>query len=310
MISCRTRLVVLTLMAVVIGVGCTPDEGPQPNDAEEIRRYLAETEEGRELFRTEGLIPTAAYIPPWETAGYRDSVLEVRRNIVVRVNSYTDPNNSQGTVTSFNYGSLGFLREARATVYDTLVVQTIIGRSTSIDTVINNRALIREAVFLKLGSDFQPFLGWLMWGFRSGQGAVSTDLPVRFTGTLSDGTNLIFDQDAGERVNITDPFSIAFNQRYFLLNEVPFIPDGDDVGIATETRFVSSPTRHYTQIAWESDSGFVSQELTRRDDLVSADTVAFASGQGRFWNIVFVQVFADDAFLNIRNWAAPYRSPL
>ncbi len=157
------------LVALVLTLsGCKEQDVPYVIDENEIERYILETEQGQELFRTEGLIATNPYILPADSATYKDSVLSHSRITTVTL--------ADGL---YDYPNLGLIAEALARVVDTYLVRTVRIKGNDTLTTDNKRGFVRYGHFLKLGSDAQEYVGWVLYGFNGFGNQSGDELSIR-----------------------------------------------------------------------------------------------------------------------------------
>ena len=67
------------IFALLILGGCGEKDVAVIVDEDELIRYMSETGDGRELFRTEGLISNTPYLSPDGSITITDSILDLKR---------------------------------------------------------------------------------------------------------------------------------------------------------------------------------------------------------------------------------------
>jgi len=305
-----------TLMAagLLLGVpGCEEKEVPFVIDSDEIATYVQQSPEARELFRTDGLFPTEPYEVSHQDAVYRDVVLSHERTIDVSIVPLRNPITGEPTPDEqlyADYGSLGRLREAWASVRDEFEIETtrIFASDTIVDTT--DRRFNRFGFFLKLGSDYQTYVGWVLYGFNGlGSNNAPLSVVVRAVQDGADTTfsgNLILYRDISRTV--TGTFGV---KDYIKMLNIVQIDNGDSVTIGTQ--WGGSPTinkRDYPLITVDGTSGPVTTTLNQifpnpRDKY--GGTVDLKDGSTNRYDFIFLQSLHDDEFFVTGVWCIPYR---
>jgi hypothetical protein len=310
-----SRVLLLLIPAVTLLIGCEERESFFIDDDEEIRRYLSTTEEGRELFRTEGLVPDHPYAAG--SAVHQDSIVYFERVITIdRVRA--------DTLTSEFRAFSGRARHAELTVEDFWEVQlTKIGPEPE-DTAVTfqNRYMTRHALFVKVGDDTRPYAGWRMWGFNGGYPLAPADITITDeSGKSFQGDPTTYSRQEYYLVNLAvsppdyvrnssgTPVRYLTAQAYLPLTDIAAVGDGDSLQINGD--FLTNLDR-YQLVAWESDTGFVVQALTvfpLEDRFFGV--VHTRSNTPHRYNILYLQQirysFATPEIVTHQGWCAPFR---
>ncbi len=286
-----SSLLLTTVVLAIFLTGCENEEVFLIHDVDAIKQYLQETEEGLELFRTNNLIVDTPYRLPFDDTEYRDFVDSVTRTIDVRI------------AGPFDFGHLGFIQEALATVRDRFFVRTQKVLGPNITEILSERDVTRYGYFLLLGDERHPFIGWKLWGFNS---LGEFDAPVRLSvKTLNGGISLAANFDA-----YTEQ-PIAFSSfPYIKLYEIDTLKNNDSLVLNVSPRNPQDPRRYYHLVSAASDAGFFTKAMSRIDPQHWADTIKTPSNNPRVWNIIFVQSFLNPPGRQYsRGWCIPYRIP-
>ena len=307
-------LCVLLAVILLFGIpGCEEKDVPIVIDSDEIATYVRQSPEARELFRTNGLFPSEPYEVPHQDAVYRDVVLSHNRTINISMVPLKNPITGEPTPDEqlfADYGSLGRLREAWASVLDEFEIETtrIFAGDTIVDTT--DRRFNRFGFFLKLGSDVQDYVGWILFGFN-GLGSNNAPLSVIVRG-VQDGADTTF---SGNLVlyrqtsrTVTGNFGV---RDYIKLLDIVRLDNGDSVSIGTQ--WAGSPSidkRDYPLITVDGTSGPVTTTLNRifpnpRDKY--GGTVDLKDGSTNRYDFLFLQSLHDDEFFVTGVWCIPYR---
>lgn len=286
-----TILFFFGILMLTAGYGCNPKDVPVIIDEDELLRYMNETEDGRELFRTDGLIPSSPYQTPVDNAIWSDSVLAHKR--VISVNA------SDGEA---DYGSLGFLREGVVLVNDQFTVETtrLFPDSTVVDTTV--RTVLRDAFFLKLGGDSRPFVGWLMWGYN---GIGEAFLPVNVW-MRPDTSQLFFGDKSPNTINGK---LLRVGGPFIALTDIRALGDGESIVCSTATANSQTPVRTYQVLTFAEGSGFAVSGMKQIDRMRYIDTISTPTANPRLWNIIYFQSFDDQTRKLLASWTVPYRIP-
>ena len=301
---------------------CGEEDVPFVVDEDEIRRYLSETEGGRDLYRRAGLIPEELYSIPYDDeATYHDLVDSVRRL------TYFD---ISGTRKLKDFGPY-VTRDAEVEIEDNFYIRTV--RTTADSTSEESRTVkvIRYAYFLKLGSDAQAYSGWVLSGYNGGTPEYPANLTVfREDGAASfpgDGTDydvfryVTYDttyvsNPQGGTDRIITPVAGFSSHKYVKLSDIENIT-GDSILVFRGT---DVPNRSFYQLlSGESNAGFALQRMARPDSATYLDTLRPPDPNARLWNIVMLREFRrifipdgippDTMVVQESNWCVPYRVP-
>lgn len=307
-------VLILALLAVV---GCEEREGTFIDDGEEIRHYLVTTEEGQELFRVEGFVPTDPYYVG--TVEYRDSVIDYRRVVVVDQKGFE----SDSLTTEFET-DVGTGRIAEVTVQDRWEVQVTSYGPNPEDTnvVFHNRNLMRRGLFVKVGDDARPYAGWRLWGYN-GDAPLT---PANVTITREDGTTFPGDPTTYSKqvyfrlyTNVSPPVYVTTasgeprpyqtTAAYIPIDEIPLVSNGDTLQITSD--FLTGLDR-YQLAVYESDTGFVVKAMTKEllEDRYTG-TVDTRDNNPRRYNVLYLQQIRfsqqDPEFVTHQGWCVPFR---
>jgi len=286
-----TFLFSLGFLVLSVGCGCNPKDILFVSDDDELTRYMNETEEGRELFRTDDLIPSSPYETPVDNAIWSDSVLAHER--VMSVN----PSNQEA-----DYGSLGLLREGVVLVNDQFTVETtrLFPDSTVVDTTV--RTVSREAFFLKLGNDDRPFSGWIMWGYNGIGGEI---LPVNVW-MRPESSQLFFGDKSPNTINGK---LLSLGGPFIALTDIRALGDGESIVCSTVTANSQTTVRTYQVLTFAEESGFGTSGMNQIDRKRYIDTISTPVANPRLWNIIYFQSFDDQTRKLLASWTVPYRIP-
>jgi len=326
----RVVLPVVAMLAALGALsGCEEKDVPFVIDSDEIRRYLAEQDEARQLFRTDKLVVGDPYTMPYDSATYYDSVIGVVRiqydvqlpgaegKGIIRFDTISVNPLRIDTVTGWitgDYGNLGLLREAWVEIQDKISVRTLrIHNGDTLQEIVTDRRLFRYGFFLKIGSDAASYLGWKLWGYNS----IGTDadiLPVRVS--VEDSHSNVYAGDLDmytERPKSID-YSGNFNRsrKFIRLDQLVPVDEGSRLIIRTQTYDPSIPVHRLQFISAADDGGFFTRLMTydgvTADNRVKyVDTVDTPDNNPRVWNIIYMQSFRNDEFFFLRSWCVPYR---
>ncbi|HWR82788.1 MAG TPA: hypothetical protein VN285_05770 [Candidatus Deferrimicrobium sp.] len=287
------RALVTGAFFVAVGLsGCKENIVYPLPDEDVIAQYLAVTEEGRELFRTENLIPDDTYTLPYDDTVYRDVVDSVWRTISVEIDS----------LGPYDFGHLGQRHVATAEVNDLFFVTVIKVLGDVTDTILAERRLIRYGFFVKLGDDSKAYFGWKLWGYSSLGG---TEAPVNLSVRTPDRTVSL----ASTMSYYTYRSPGKINLQYIKLDDIDTLESGAGL-ICSVASWGSSTIKYYHTISFESATGFASDGMRRLDDHHWLDTLVTPSPNHRLWNVIFVQSFVPPPGYNfVRGWCVPYRVP-
>lgn len=258
--------------------GCKEKFVPHVIDKDEILRYINESEVGRDLFRWDSLIVPVDYRLPSTPETLRDSVLSHSRTSIIQVLD-----------SAIDYGTpIGRKLTANATIIDVFTVRT---RRVSADSTYYSeadRSLTRKGVFLKMGSDYEPYVGWLLWSFQGSDGI----LRVTTTAKVPGGTAFGVDQD-----------------RLVRLTDIKTYDDGATLILGTTSQSSDVLRQPTLLLSAASMSGFMQRPMKKIDREHYTDTLKTPVGNPRVWNIIFLQTFHDNEFFFTGGFCIPYRIP-
>lgn len=281
----RTRSIVAPLAFAIAAIlfGCKEKDVPFVSDNDNMLQYIERTDDGSQLFRWDSLIVPADYHLPFTTATFRDSVTGHTRTV------------DFGAIIDSN---LGVPTGTQPTCYFrvTDVYQVLTRRAGSVDTtyVESQRAVYRSGLFVKLGSDYEPYLGWVLWAF-SGRGAFLDNpatLQVLTTFEVLGQTPVAYNQDQLEKITT-----------------LKSIMNGATVVLRTTSNTPDNLREPSPVLSAASDSGFMQRSMDRIDRDHYVDTLKTPSGNTRLWNIIYIQTFHDDQFFFTGGYFIPFRIP-
>lgn len=288
----RSTLLLLALIILIIGaVGCNEKEVPFVVDEDEIERYLTETEDGKELFRVNGIISPNPYLLPSDGATYKDSALSHVRRVNVTL--------SDGLI---DYGSLGYLREGLAQVLDTFVVRTIRTKGSNTDTTVNKRGFVRYSYFLKLGGDNKPYVGWVLYGYNGFGSRSGDELSIRLAwpGMAMTGFDHRLYPDS-----LADPVLVQLGPGYIKLSEFKTAAEGVSVAAEVTNRFRLILTSEGAGNTFGNSA--MSPTTTTNFYL---DTLVAPSPASRLYNLIVLHMIKDSTGVTGRTGVfLPYRIP-
>lgn len=281
------------------------------NDHLELIRYIEVNEDGRSLFRTDGVVRDFPYSkgmrPGWV---FRDNLDSVGRNYFTDIPSYFE-------VKDFG-PPFGIIDDAEVEVLDVFYVR-IVGDSAGVlsDTVYQQRVLRRWAYFLRFRSDRDAYAGWLMHGYNGGVPRKAFMDIIKSNGDIFRGDGLRFDKvqymvhltiehrgDDGVLDSITETtFPGSSSQPYILLQDIERVAKGDR--LILKSLDVQSESV-YQIVAAEDDSGPIYRLMNRPETAHYVDTIKTPANTGRIWNIIN---FFEFQFVDRPGgiWCVPYR---
>ncbi|MGD8921824.1 MAG: hypothetical protein PVH24_01135, partial [Candidatus Zixiibacteriota bacterium] len=283
--------VVASTVAFFSGCGSEKDV-PYVIDEDEIARYLRETEEGQQFFRSDSLILPTPYVTPGDTILYRDSVLAQGTETTVIV----DTNRA-------DYGSLGELAEAAAFVLDSFIVRRFRVSDNAIVDSGSIRYLTRVGFFLKLGTDAQAYVGWKLWGFGVPSSSLPGTLPVTVAVTPDGMTPFPGDLD----LYTETPKSSLLKCRFIALTDMAKIPGGTRIVVSTQTANSQSPVRYFQLLSAGGSNGFFMEPMYRIDADNYIDTISAPTSSSQLYEVVMIQSFDDSDNSFTKAWTFPYR---
>lgn len=303
-------LLALVLTALVGLSGCSEKETTVIVDADEIIRYIGETEDTRELFRTSGLINPDNYSVPFDSGMFRDSLLRHARLIqvflvplkVVNMSGDSVPNDPDRIYAEYG-GYIGRVRECLAKVEDKFTIQT---SRTYADTTLFDTAVLtleRYAFFLKLGDDNKPYVGWTLWGYN-GVGTVAPPLGV----TIKSSSGAEFRGDLGlYRDKPKSRLTAIPNISYLFISDMDTITSGSRV-LVTATK--ASPVQPSHQLlSGLAVDGTFTRSMRRYDNIDFIDSLWYqtpATSSRRF-ELMLLQTLYDTAFPARSGFVVPFK---
>ncbi|MFQ5498500.1 MAG: hypothetical protein ACE5FH_02405 [Candidatus Zixiibacteriota bacterium] len=281
---------VLLVSAIASFLACSEKDVFTVSQRDEVFRYLADTEEGKELYRTGSLVTPEEYGLPFDTATYRDF-----QDSVIRVSSIAIEENR---FVELSFGSFHFA--------EVLFTDVILGHSERIaglDTTVIpfERVITRTAFLLKLGSNSQAFSGWQLHGYGYSSGP-----PLM---------NLRFEPSAGEILEVrgsnTVELDVDGSPRLFSFTPLTDIADFAQGAVLQITSTPRNTISYGVVASYETSAGFVTEGLAQLGkDII--DTIVTPDPNPKLWNLVVMHAFVkgvDSLPLWVRSWAVPYRVP-
>jgi hypothetical protein len=277
------RIIVLILIgcsASLLNVlGCKEKDVPYVVDTDEILRYLDSTEVGQDLFRWDSLIVPADYTMPFSAAIFRDSVIGHERVTQIDSAQPIDYNTPIGVkLTS----------EIRITDKFTVRTRKILGVDTTY--IEADRTLNRDGTMIKLGSDAEPYVGWVLWTYAGRR--IGAALLLQTVMKKAGGTAFGVDQTALKRLTVIDTFTDGVT---LILNTT-----------STSTDTIRQPT---LLLSAATDGGFMQRNMKKIDRKHYTDTLKTPTDNPRLWNLIFIQTFNDNEFFYTGSYCIPYRIP-
>ncbi len=279
------------LLLTILAPGCKEKDVPYVVDENEVERYLLETEQGQELFRTTGIVVTDPYTLPADSATYQDSVISHARLITITLGDGLQ-----------DYSGLGLLREGLVRVTDTFVVQT--RRVKGIDTTdtSNKRGFVRYGYFLKLGNDAQEYVGWVLYGFN-GFGSPSADeLNIKLA--WSGQAQARFDNSLYTN-SLKDATLSQLGPAYIKLTDMKSATKNINIAAEVRNRFRPVMTFEAANNSWVNSA----MSSTTTVDLYR-DTLLIPSTANRLYNLIVLHMLGDSTSRTGRTGVfIPYRIP-
>ena len=295
-------IVLGVLMILSFAIGCEEKEVTVISDRDEVMRYIEESLDGRELFRTTGLINTDTFTLPADPAVYYDSVESINRTKVFlaapsdAVKRYKEPNLT--------------VRDAEVAVTDRISVRRY--RIVGIDTTsaVATREFVRYGHFLKLGDDFKPFAGWKLFGFNGGIPGFPLSMTVTGPGNnsivVNSGLYTLFefariDTLTGEFTG----FGFRSVEAYLRLDQIANFDGGGDIDVSVNS--VTSQSS-YLLLGGQALSGSVTLRANRpvSDEYEMSFQSQFSPPY--LWNLLVCQEYRGSSPSYV-NWFVPYRVP-
>lgn len=271
-------LAIATLSALF---GCKEKFVPYVVDANEIQRYLDSTRIAQDLFRWDSLILPMPYTLPFSSALWRDSLLHHERHNVIQVDSF---------LTDFG-NPIGLHRAAYVRVEDVFTIRTWRTYLADTNYIDNDRHLVRQGWFIKLGTDLEPYVGWTLWNYCGGDG--TSVQRVLTTMKLPGEVAHSVDQVGPVRVHYLDSCA-----------------DGATWILNTTSAIASDLRQPALVMTAATDSGFIQKSMVRLDRQHYTDTLKTPSANPHIWNLIFLQTFHEDEFFFTGGFCVPYRVPV
>ncbi|MBU8934873.1 MAG: hypothetical protein KOO62_12870 [candidate division Zixibacteria bacterium] len=321
--------VVLVSIGLLMVAGCEEKEVPYVKDTEILERYIYETEEGRDLFRTDNLFLEDEYTIPFDSAVYKTIVDSTHRDIELEIFVDTAKYDSlrhfwYRTTHEYSYPVLnGTYWDAEAIIDDRFFVRTLRIFGSDTTETAEERVVTRYGFFVKIGSDNRPYLGWRLWGFNGGAPNSPGQMEVRSEdGAVFRGDNLGYDNFRyiihWENYSTGDTTTQAggSNHIYLRTDELGVIEDGS--WLYLNSSYVRNQS-YYQTVSAATDGGFRLQMMNRSDSSHYVDTVKTPDNNPRIWNLLFFQEWQrynipgnpppDTIGTNWYGWCVPYRVP-
>ena len=246
---------------------CKSKNVPFVSDTDQIVSYMSTSEDAIELFRGDGIIARGPYHIPGKSTIVRDSLLNHTRTISAVASGGTE-----------DYGYLGFLREGLATVTDGYSIREFRTDSSGTSSKDNSLGLVRYGFFLKLGSDFQPYVGWVLYGYA--QLAIPSGVTVTPLGSVP------FAGDS--RIYLQQPKGGVSGPSYVKLTDLGVVSPGSRMEIRAAAAIPALLT-----VA--QDSGNFNQSMKVLDPSTCIDTVGTRSAAGQTFDLASLRYFAGGA---------------
>ncbi len=246
--------------------GCKEKDVPYIIDSEEIETYIKQSEDARNLFRFEGLVQSGTYslVPGGPT--YTDTVLSSGRSYDVWVSD-----------NALDMGSYGRVRVAHAIVTDEFTIRTTRRQGSDSNVTQQTRSMERVGVFWKLGSDAEPYVGWLLWGFG---GRPSTSAAVTIETVAGQ-----FRLDTLAKYNVEN----LEGYKYIRIREgLPATIPGDQLGVV-----LSPAPRLRPLISSVTEAGYFSAPVPPTDSGRFATTVQLPVVYDRLFDVAMIQFVND-----------------
>ena len=310
-------LLIFLLSVSLLSLSCGEKEVPFIVDQDEMARYLAETEAGRELFRVSNLITGDSYTLDFDTGAVYEDILDSTR----RVLDFDMILPEHFDTLKQDFGSpFGWARDAEVTVQDRLFVTTRRVKGTTTIFIKRERTVSRYAYFIKLGSDTHPYAGWVLYAYNGNTPFTPAGMTIeRADHSVFPGDGTDFETFSSLLINTAyQPWdtigTLITSRAYLKLEDVSTIEEGEmlvAVGDGVPSRSV------YQSLSAETDSGFCFALMKREGNSTYIDTINTPDPNNRLWNILFFEEFRrpqtdtsgapDLTELSARSWAVPYR---
>lgn len=306
--------IAVVLMAGTLWIGCSEKPEVFSFDPQEgVLDYIETHPVAADLFATSYLFPELPYTKPTDTAAV----------FIDRVDSsYREIRVIDAAGVQFE-SPIGETDMAEATVSDWFLISTErVTADTTEVVLVEWRVVVRHGLFLHLGSNDRPYLGWVLHGFsggypRDGLTQVQSSSGLEFR---ADGLNqnelrylVVFGYYKRDSLGIdrwiVDTTVGRTNFAYQVLGDITEIPQGDTLVISTTNMDgddYSSGTV-YQLLTTETSSGRVVRSMTAPDHYSYVDTFVTPVDNSREWNIILFQEFRRPDRQGAI-WVTPYRT--
>lgn len=253
----------LTLLS---GVGCREKDVPFAVDSDEIERYLNESEEAVDLFRSRGLVMSGTYslVPGGKL--YTDTILATKRMYDIWISD-----------TAWHMGSYGSFKVADALVTDEYTVRTTTKVNDKDSTITQTRRVERLGVFWKLGDDGDPYLGWILQGINGGS---SPGAAVSYS-TISGDYRLDQLYKPGDTSHLGDGY-------IRLRDGMPSTIPGGNLGVT-----VSISPKSYPVLSTVSNAGYYLTPIPEGDSGRFVTTVQLPTVYRPLYDVALIQFIGD-----------------
>lgn len=282
-------LLAVVIVAVVMFSSCKEKDVPYADDGAEILRCLKYSYEGQMLFSSDSLILPDPYKIHGDTATYRDSVMS----------------DSVWTVVTMAGGiTIGHTVGVEAAVVAKTdwftVCRSRIVNGTVTDTVVQDRRITRYAIFAKLGSDAEAYLGWKLFGFNG----VGVDAPTPLFLVIEPDQSIL-------RVEPLDyPSGIGFGGttlRYVRLDALDTVNLNAKLVLTAQKRGGTN-AQLYELYSGEGPDGIHQYDMIRLGTNNFVDTLQTPAASSRRYSLILVQSFLDSQDHKFsRAWCVAYQ---
>ena len=185
-------------------------------------------------------------------------------------------------------------------ITDRFQIQTTRTYTNTISYDTTTRMIERWAVLLKLGTDNQAYVGWLLWGFNGIGGAVPRVLSEieRYDGTKFRGDLSAYDGTAKGTPQAGLP--------YITLSSINQVVVGSRIVLRTIGK-TGTPTGLYHKVSGRDTSGYFTHQMVEVDT-VGIDTIIVSRDTSHRWHNLFVQDFSDASFQYLEGFCIPYQN--
>ncbi len=314
----------LLLIGLSLTLGCSEKEVPYVIDDEEILRYLNESGDARELFRTDNLFGVEEYAVAGDTAIYKIIVDSMKRRIDLDTHVDTVRKFEVGGAVEYYrlrhvYPVLGEIPgDCEATIDDIYYVRNL--RIAGTDTTVTRaaRAVNRYGFLLKLGNDFQAYRGWKLWAFSGGEASgsmVITAADEEFRGDNADLELVTFTEIRESLTNGgTSEYASGTRHRYRRLDRLASLPAGS---ILYLNCYDTEPVSYARLVTADVESGPRLRSMAPTGTHRYVDTLQTPSPNPRLWNLLFMQDYQripipgsipQEYTYDWVGWCVPYRT--